>query len=88
MSTTKIKTALDEAKDKLIQLNLAEELVSEIEWCLGSYAFDENPTGLYQKGKEAHQVLIDYKATHPRKVSKKLLDDLEKAISTQQSQIN
>lgn len=83
MAAEKIEKALVEAKDKLASLGIAEQLVSEIEWCLGSYAFDSNPAGLYEKGSEAILALEEYKKDNPRKVSKKLLDDLVKAVSEQ-----
>lgn len=82
MSEEKIKDSLLEAKDKMTQLGIEEQLVSEIEWCLGSYAHDGNAEGLYVKGAEAHKALANFKETNPRKVSKKLLDDLSKALKT------
>ncbi|MBV6644805.1 MAG: hypothetical protein KI790_05125 [Cyclobacteriaceae bacterium] len=79
-SAEKIKKACVEAKDKLTQLGIEEQLVSEIEWCLGSYAHDSNPDGLYTKAGEAISALEKFKASNPRKVSKKLLEDLGKAV--------
>lgn len=76
----KIESALVAAKDKMSALGIAESLVSEIEWCLGSYAHDGNPEGLYQKGAEALKALEAFKKDNDRKVAKKLLDDLEKAL--------
>lgn len=81
VSVEKIEKACTEAKDKLTALNIEEQLVSEIEWCLGSYANDGNPEGLVQKGKEALEALKKYKESNPRKVSKKLIDDLSKAFA-------
>ncbi|WP_258104335.1 hypothetical protein [Marinoscillum sp. MHG1-6] len=80
MSEEKIKVALEAAKDKLDQLGIEEKLVSEIEWCLGSYSHDGNPEGLYEKGEEAVKALTKYKAKNDRKVSKKLITDLEKYL--------
>jgi hypothetical protein len=78
-SQEKIVKACQDAKDKLTALGIQEELVSELEWCLGSYAADNNPDGLYIKGKEALAALEKFKKSNPRKVSKKLIDDLSKA---------
>ncbi len=75
-----IEKKLVEAKDKLNQLQIEDELVSEIEWCLGSYAFDRNPAGLYEKAEAALKALTKYKKKNDKKVSKKLIDDLSKAI--------
>lgn len=80
MSTEKIKTSLEVAKDKLIQLGIEEQLVSEIEWCLGSFAHDGVSEGLYVKAGEAVTALKTYKKANDRKVSKKLIDDIEKAM--------
>ena len=80
MSTEKIKIALESAKDKFIQLEIEEQLVSEIEWCLGSFAHDGNSEGLYAKGAQAVDALKSFKKTNDRKVAKKLIDDLEKII--------
>lgn len=79
MAAEKIIQALTDAKDKLTSLGIEEQLVSEIEWCLGSYAHDSNPAGLYEKAGEAITALETFKKENPRKVSKKLLDDLSKA---------
>jgi hypothetical protein len=79
MAAEKIVQSLTDAKDKFMSLGIEEQLVSEIEWCLGSYANDQNPDGLYEKAKEAVAALEAFKKDNPRKVSKKLIDDLTKA---------
>lgn len=81
VSVEKIEKACVDAKDKLTQLNIEEQLVGELEWCLGSYANDGNPEGLVLKGKEALSALEDFKKGHPRKVSKKLIEDLSKVFA-------
>ena len=80
-SEEKIEKACIDAKDKLTQLNIEEGLVAEIEWCLGSYANDGNPSGLIAKGNEALVALKTFKESNPRKVSKKLIDSLGKALA-------
>lgn len=82
MAAEKMEQALVNAKDKMAQLEIEEQLVSEIEWCLGSYAHDQNPDGLFEKGQQALKALEKFKKDHPRKVSKKLVDDLSKALKT------
>ena len=77
-----IEKRLIEAKDKLSQLQIEDELVSEIEWCLGSFAHDQNPKGLYEKADQALKALTKFKKKNDKKVSKKLLDDLTKAIKS------
>ena len=81
MSVEKLKTSLEAAKDKLASLGIEEALVSEIEWCLGSFAHDGNPDGLYSKGEEAVKALATFKKSNDRKVSKKIISDLEKALT-------
>jgi len=80
MSVEKVEKALVAAKDKMSDLGIEEQLVSEIEWCLGSYAHDGNAEGLFQKAEEASKALIEFKKANSRKVAKKLIDDLSKAL--------
>lgn len=80
MAAEKIKKALEAAKDKFSTLGIEEALVSEIEWCLGSFAHDGNAEGLYIKGAQAVKALAKFKKTNDKKVSKKLIEDLEKAL--------
>ncbi|MFT6866757.1 MAG: hypothetical protein ACJA08_001593 [Cyclobacteriaceae bacterium] len=82
MTVEKIKTALEAAKDKMSALGIDEALVSEIEWCLGSFAHDGNAEGLYIKGADAVKALKKFKKTNDKKVSKKLIEDLEKALKS------
>ncbi|MFT6881939.1 MAG: hypothetical protein ACJAVY_000731 [Marinoscillum sp.] len=82
MAITKIESALTEAKEKLTSLGIEEQLVSEIEWCFGSFAHDQNSDGLFVKAAEALAALEKFKVDNPRKVSKKVLDDLAKAIKS------
>ncbi len=84
MAATKlnIESKLLEAKDKLTQLGIEEELVSEIEWCLGSYAFDKNPDGLFEKTEASLKALINFKKKNDKKVSKKLIDELTRVLKT------
>ena len=80
-SNGKIEKLCIEAKEKMISLGIEDQLVSEIEWCLGSYASDGNPAGLLEKGAEALKKLEAFKKKSPRKVGQKLLDDLKKATA-------
>ena len=81
VSVEKIEKACVDTKDKLTQLNIEEQLVGELEWCLGSYANDGNPEGLVLKGKEALAALESFKKDNQRKVSKKLIEDLGKTFA-------
>lgn len=78
VSNQKVEKVCTEAKEKMIALGIEEQLVSEIEWCLGSYAADGNPSGLFEKAGDALMALKKFKKANPKKVTKKLIDDLEK----------
>ncbi len=56
------------------------QLKSDLEYCIGSYDYDGNPEGLYKYGVDALNALIDYKKQFPRKVNKKVIENLEKNL--------
>jgi len=56
------------------------ELQSKLEWCLGSYEYDKNPEGLFEYGIKSLDTLKKVKTKQPKKVTKKVIDGLEKAI--------
>ena len=64
------------------KLNLEDysELSSKLEWCIGSYEYDKNPDGLIEYGALALNALREYKSKNPRKVNKKIIENLEKVI--------
>lgn len=63
--------------EKLKDLDTEHQLQADIQWCLGSYAYDNNPVGLYEIVQRAIDI---FKALHQRKtkgVTAKLIADLE-----------
>lgn len=56
------------------------DLQSKLEWCLGSYEHDKNPEGLFEYGIKSLDTLKKVKTKQPKKVTKKVIDGLEKAI--------
>ena len=78
--STSIEKACEVALSKLKALNIDEGLQSEIQWCLGSYANDKNPAGLYIMAKRALAVFTVELASKSKGVTAKLISDLEKAI--------
>ncbi len=56
------------------------DIQSKLEWCIGSYSYDRNPSGLHEYGLKSLDILKKVKAKEPRKVNKKVIDGLEKAI--------
>jgi hypothetical protein len=79
---TSIESVCEAALAKLKELNIDEGLQSEIQWCLGSYHYDQNPAGLYQMAKRALAIFTVEKANKAKGISTKLVTDLEKAIGT------
>lgn len=63
-------------------LNLDQQLQGELEWCLGSYATDGNPVGLYQMAERALNEFKALTASQPKAVPAKLMSDLEKALKS------
>ena len=57
------------------------EIQSTLEFCIGSYDFDQNPVGLNEFGKKAVKILTKIKEKSPKKVTKKVIEDLEKALA-------
>ena len=56
------------------------DIRSKLEFVLGSFGFDGNPVGLHEFAKKSSDLLKKYKAKYPRKVSKKLIDSIDKAV--------
>ncbi|GAA4826109.1 hypothetical protein [Algivirga pacifica] len=84
MSDLKIAVACEEALEKLSKLNkdgVHSQIVADLQWVLGSYSFDGNPEGLYEKGLLALNELKVVKKDKPRAVAKKLLDSLDVALA-------
>lgn len=58
-----------------------DDIISKLEFCIGSFDFDKNPSGLVEYGYKALGMLKEIKRTYPRKVSKKVLTDLENSLT-------
>ena len=82
-STGSIEQVSEEALKKLQSLGIEEQLQSELAWCLGSYRFDRNPSGLYEIAARVLTVLNAEKAKKTKGVTVKLIGDLEKALKEQ-----
>ena len=78
-----VRNACQAAVEAFRKLNDPEYtgIISRLDFCIGSYDFDQNPIGLFEHAKIAHQMLTEAKKASPRKISKKLLDDLEKSFN-------
>ena len=78
----KLKQSCAEAVVAFQKLKMDDynDIQSKLEWCIGSFENDKNPVGLHEYGVKSLKVLKTIKAKQPRKVSKKVIEDLEKAI--------
>lgn len=65
---------------KLQELNIEQALQADIEWCLGSYRNDNNPSGLYIMAERALSVLAFELTKDTKRVPAKLIKDIEKAL--------
>lgn len=81
MIAEKVEKTITETVQKLEKLKLNEKLVSELSWCWVSFKNDNNPAGLIKKGQEAVAILKEAREKNSKSVTKKLIDDLEKALS-------
>ena len=77
-----IEKATEEALSKLKALGLEPQLQADIEWCLGSYKADSNPTGLYEMTERAVAVFSAEKDKKTKGVTTKLITDLQKALAS------
>ncbi len=79
----KFRNACEEAIKVFEKLNIEKqtEIISKLEYCIGSYDYDKNPTGLYEFGEIALNELKAYKKKNPRKINKKIIANLERYLS-------
>ena len=82
-NSEKLRNACEAATVSFTKINDEKysKLQANLEYCIGSYDHDKNPSGLEKYGQEALNTLTAYKAENPRKVTKKVLTDLEKNLA-------
>jgi len=80
---TQLEKVCKEAVAKLqkIENGKYQEVREKLEWCIGSYNYDKNPSGIVEFGRKAADALKEAREENPRKVSKKLVADLDKALA-------
>lgn len=81
MNAEKVEKTITETIQKLEKLKLNDTLVSELSYCWVSFKNDNNPIGVIEKGRKAVEVLKEAREKNSKAVSKKLIEDLEKALS-------
>ena len=77
-----LETVSTQVHSALEKLQLAPALRNDIEWCLGSFRHDHNPTGLLEKLTEATKILENVKKDKPKAITAKLLSDLQKVTKS------
>jgi hypothetical protein len=75
------KVSVDTWK-KLAELGLDHQLQADLEWCLGSYKADNNPTGLYEMAERSLKVFVVEKEKKTKGITAKVISDLEKVIKS------
>ena len=75
----RLRDACELAAQTFRKLNHTDfiDIIANLEYCIGSYNFDKNPSGLVEYGYKALEMLKEIKKNYPRKVSKSVLAALE-----------
>jgi len=78
-----LRNACEQASHAFQKLNDPKynEIREKLDFCVGSYDYDKNPSGLIAYGKMALAGLREAKTRYPRKFNKKIIDNLEKVLS-------
>ena len=58
-----------------------EDIISKLVFCIGSFNFDKNPSGLVEFGFKSLEMLKEIKKNHPRKIPKDLINALEESLT-------
>lgn len=78
--TPSIEKVAEEILAKLKALDIEHQLQADIEWCLGSYRYDGNPTGLFDMAAKAVSVFKQELPKKTKGVTATLISGIEKAI--------
>ena len=81
-ATSNIEKVAEEVLTKLKALNLEPQLQADIEWCLGSYRHDKNPTGLYEMAEKAFGIFKTAQAKKTKGITAKLVGEVENALKS------
>ncbi|HRG79480.1 MAG TPA: hypothetical protein PL167_07705 [Cyclobacteriaceae bacterium] len=78
--TSSIEKVSEEILAKLKALDIEHQLQADIEWCLGSYRFDQNPAGLIESANKALSVFKQELAKKTKGVTATLISGIEKSL--------
>ena len=78
----KIEVVCVEIKERFSKLGAEkyEDIISKLEYVLGSYHHDNNPVGLYEMAEKSLPLLLQAKKVKPRSVPQKLIKSIESAL--------
>ena len=79
-STLTIEKVSEEILSKLKSLNIEQQLQADIEWCLGSYRFDQNPTGLLKAVAKSLAIFKQELTKKTKGVTATLVKNIEKVL--------
>ena len=80
--TSSLEETSEDALKKLKELDLDAQLQSDLEWCLGSYRADQNPTGLFDMLERSLSVFKTAKENKIKGITAKLTGDIEKVLKS------
>ena len=80
-TTANIEKVSEEILTKLKSLDLDQQLQADLEWCLGSYRYDQNATGLIEAMSKAHEVLKQAHTKKTKGITSTLLSTIEKVLN-------
>jgi len=78
--TDTLEKVSEEVLNKFQALGIDQQLQADLEWCLGSYRHDKNPSGLLKVINKSITVLKGEQEKKTKGVTAKLITDLEKVI--------
>ena len=76
-----IEKVSEDILTKLKSLNIENQLQADLEWCLGSYRFDQNASGLVEVIKKSLNVLKQEHAKKTKGITAAMLSSIEKALA-------
>jgi hypothetical protein len=80
-SSVNIEKVSEDILTKLKSLNIEHQLQADLEWCLGSYRFDQNASGLLDTIRKAHEVFKQEQAKKTKGITATLIGTIEKALA-------
>ena len=80
-TSVNIEKVSEDVLAKLKSLNIEQQLQADLEWCLGSYRFDQNASGLLEAIKKSLDVLKQEHSRKTKGITATLIATIEKALA-------